>query len=274
MIALTLGRIAFINVMPVYYALEQGKLAHPFHLVYASPAELNVQMQEGHLAISSCSCMEYARRWERYALARDLCIASNGPVQSVLLLSKKPLSELAGSTLLTSGQSHTSVVLTKLLFQERYQIPVNYQTGNVRAAIDSGSAPEAVLTIGDEALSLRAHPQYPYVTDLATAWREWTGLPFVFALWIVNPALLDASMGDPTEYIRESHDWGLAHLEHCLPSVEAQSSLTHEELCFYYREALKFRLGERELQGLTLFYHKCVLANLLSEEPELRFFSS
>ena len=85
---LALGRIAFINVLPVYYALEHGIVQHPYRLVYGSPAELNDQMKNGDLAISSCSCMEYARRWRNYYLAPDLCIASHGPVMSVLLLSR------------------------------------------------------------------------------------------------------------------------------------------------------------------------------------------
>ncbi len=272
---ISLGRIAFINVLPVYYALEEGILSHPFNLVYGIPSALNDKMKNGELAVSSCSCMEYARRWRNYYLASDLCIASPGPVMSVLLLSQAPLTEADGHEILISGQSHTSVVLTKLLLQERLGLKhVRFRTGQVRESLEAGEKPWAVLTIGDEALSLRKHPDYPIRTDLACAWKEWTGLPFVFAVWIIsrNAAQEGLFTGDPTELIRQSRSWGLAHLEQCLSKLQGKTPLCQEELFYYYSQALYFSLGPKECQGLQLFYEKSVKAGLLEEVPPLTFF--
>ncbi|MCR5812902.1 MAG: menaquinone biosynthesis protein [Desulfovibrio sp.] len=275
MLPLALGRIAFINVLPVYYALEHGIVPHPYQLVYGNPAELNDKMKNGELAISSCSCMEYARRWRNYYLASDLCIASHGPVMSVLLLSREPLECAEGHEILISGQSHTSVVLTKLLLKERYHVQhATFRTGQVREALDGGEQPWGVLTIGDEALNLRAHPLFAVKTDLACAWKEWTGLPFVFGVWIISRRCTEEGRfdTDPALCLRQSRAWGLSHLDLCLPAVRQKTPLSPEELLFYYSHALCFSLGAGEQQGLRLFYEKSAQAGLLEEVPPLAFF--
>ena len=193
---------------------------------------------------------------------------------SVLLLSQCPLDELAHETILLSGQSHTSVILTKILFSDYLQIPVTYVSGSVSDSIKNGIPPKAVLTIGDEALSLRNTSLFPYCADLALIWREWTALPFVFALWIINRSCSETFNGDPTEAIRLSRDWGLDHLDICIKSIEDKALLTHDELLYYYTKALTFTLGEAEINGLSLFYQKCLEHHFLSEMPSITFFES
>lgn len=266
-----LGRIAFINVAPIYYALEHHETDHPFSLVYGTPAELNLALRAGTLAASSCSSVEFARNWQHYTLIHDLCIASRGPVQSVLLLSKKPVEALAGAEVLLSGQSHTSVVLTKLLLSRYIEVDVRYTTGSVLDRINSGHTPEAVLTIGDEALLLKKMGTYPSCLDLASAWMDWTGLPFVFALWILHTSASRETIGyDLGSYIRASRDWGFAHLDRVIASVAPKTLLSPEELRVYYTKSLSFTLGELELLGLTTFFEKAVAAHLLPEMPEFR----
>ena len=268
------GRIAFINVAPIYYALENGRLNHPFELVADIPAHLNDLMRDGLLEISACSCLEYARRFRQYYLAKDLCIASNGPVMSVLLLAKRPLSELNGAEILLSGQSHTSVLLTRLLLEERYHVQATYTNGSVSQALTDGHEPLACLTIGDEALKLRNHPSYPYVFDLALEWREWTNLPFVFAVWVISrkACALGLIQEDPGLYLRQSLDYGLAHLDEVIASVAKKTPLSPAELDIYYQEALNFRLTHDQLQGLELFYQKITQHGWLQELPEIHFF--
>lgn len=159
---LRMGRISYLNVLPVYHPLEAGILPHDFELVSGPPALLNDMMSRGELHVSSCSCFEYARRPERYYLVGDLSIGSRGPVMSVLLLSRLPVEELDGHEILISGESHTSVALLRLLMRDRYKLDVRFSTGPVTPALRSDNPPTAFLAIGDEALRLRNHPDYPY----------------------------------------------------------------------------------------------------------------
>ena len=272
---LRMGRISYLNVLPIYHPLEAGILPHDYELVAGPPALLNDMMGRGELHVSSCSCFEYARRPERYYLVDDLSIGSRGPVMSVLLLSRVPVEELGGHEILISGESHTSVALLKLLMRDRYQKPVTYRTGQVTPALRSATPPTAFLAIGDEALRLRDHPGYPYRVDLAEAWRDWTGLPFIFGLWVVSRDAADRGLfrDDPGELLRRGRDWGLAHMDIILDLTGHGCPLGREDLAFYYREGLVYSLGEEELRGLNLFYEKLTRAGLIAAVPPLRFFA-
>ena len=138
---LRMGRISYLNVLPVYHPLEAGILPHDFELVSGPPALLNEMMSRGELHVSSCSCFEYARRPERYYLVGDLSIGSRGPVMSVLLLSRLPVEELGGHEILISGESHTSVALLRLLMRDRYKLDVRFSTGPVTPALRSDTRP-------------------------------------------------------------------------------------------------------------------------------------
>ena len=183
---LRMGRIGYLNVLPIYHPLEAGIIPHDFEIISGPPAVLNNMMARGELHISSNSCFEYAMRPERYHLVEDLSIGSHGNVMSVLLMSRRPVERLDGQTILISGETHTSVALLRLLMKDHYHCDVRYVTGAVTPTLGTERAPEAFLAIGDEALRLRNHPDYPYRLDLADAWVEWTGLPFIFGVWVVS----------------------------------------------------------------------------------------
>lgn len=272
-IPLRLGRISFLNVLPIYYPLEAEIIPHDFELVSGPPALLNEMMAAGQLHASSCSCIEYARHPGRYYLVRDLSIGSRGPVLSVLLLSKKPLSELRGQEILISGESHTSVALLRLLLQDRYGINTRFRTGHVSSELRT-KAPTAFLAIGDEALRLRNHPDYPYRLDLAEEWRTWTGLPFIFGLWVISANTVDKGhfTADPGEVLRKGRDWGLENMDVILDITEKGCPLNREELRNYYLNGLFYSLNESEQAGLREFYTRLQGAGIIEKIPELRFF--
>lgn len=268
-----MGRISYLNVLPIYHPLEAGILQHDFELVAAPPAVLNDMMARGELEISSCSCFEYARNPERYYLVRDLAIGSRGPVMSVLLLSSVPVRELASGEILISGESHTSVALLRLLLNQRYGINPRFRVGQVSPELRSPNPPAAFLAIGDEALRLRDHPGYPWKLDLAEAWRGWTGLPFIFGLWVISRQAANSGLiaGDPGEILRQGRDWGLSNLDVILDLTGLSCPLSRQELKVYYEDGLVYHLGEEELEGLRLFYKKLANAGLIDHVPELRF---
>lgn len=272
---LRMGRINFLNVLPIYHPLEAGIIPHNFELVAGAPAFLNDLMAQGLLQISSCSCIEYARHPERYYLVPDLSIGSRGPVLSVLLLSNLPIGQLSGKEILISGESHTSVALLKLMLRDYYGVDVSYRTGNVTHELASANPPVAFLAIGDEALRLRDLASHPYRVDLAESWRNWTGLPFVFGLWVISAAAAEAGMfaTDPGELLRQGRDWGLANMDVILDLTGHGCPLSREQLRDYYQNGLFYTMAGDALEGLKFFYHKLAQGGLIQAEPELRFYS-
>jgi len=272
-----MGRIGYLNVLPVYHALESGAIAHNYELVYGPPAELNRRMAAGEMLAASTSCIEYARRPEQYLLLPDLAIGSNGPVQSVLLLSRRPVQELSGKRILVSAETHTSAALLRLLLSERYGLQgISYYTGSATELVASGNPPEAFLAIGDEALRLRKHPLYPHRTDLGGEWNEWTGLPFIFGLWVADRAAFKQKGGldaaNPAALLCRSRDWGVENLDSILDIAEQNyPNMTRQEHADYFAGLGAYALGAREQAGLRLFWEKLAFLGEIPQAPEMRF---
>ncbi len=271
---LRMGRIGYLNVLPIYHPLEAGLIAHEFELVSAPPAVLNAMLAREELHISSISCFEYARNPEQYLLIKDLSIGSKGPVMSVLLLSSCPIEQLQGEEILITGETATSVALLQLLLQQKYALNCNFRVGNVSQALLCGQPPKAFLAIGDEALRLRKHQDYIYRHDLAEEWREWTGLPFIFGLWAVSRKAAQAKLfhTDPTLLFHAARTWSFEHMDVILDLTTYGCPLTREELYTYYHEGLLYTLQAEEIRGLELFYAKLAGAGMISQTPELHFY--
>ncbi len=271
---LRMGRIGYLNVLPIYYPLESGRIAHEFELVSAPPAVLNSMMEREELHISSISCLEYACHPEQYYVVKDLSIGSRGPVMSVLLLSSCPFEELTGEDILITGETATSAALLQLLLEEQYGVQARYTVGNVSQCLATGKAPKAFLAIGDEALRLRHHADYTYRLDLAEGWRQWTGLPFIFGLWVVARKAAEARLFsvDPTLLFHEARAWSFAHMDVILDLTQHGCPLSREELSTYYHEGLLYTLRGDELQGLRLFFDKLAEKGRIKQNPALNFY--
>lgn len=262
-----LGRIAWINCFPVYAAIDRGLVSVPAHLVSGTASELNDLLAAGELDVSAVSAVEYARNAAAYHLLPDLAITCDGPVHSVALFSKRPVSELSGTTVLRTASSRTSVLLLELLCRHRWGIEPRFATVRAEAgdlASFSQFPHEAVLVIGDAALMLTTRDEYPYRIDLGEEWKAWTGLPFVFAVWA-------ARRSAPADVVRrihagliESRAWGLAHLDELAVDAAAATGVSRAACRSYFGD-LDYRLSYRHLAGLTDFFRRLAQDGLVPD---------
>lgn len=271
-----LGRIDYVNVLPVYEPLESGAVPGPLSVISGPPAALNAAMRDGRLDMSAASCIEYGRHPERYLLLPDLGIGSSGPVGSVLLLSRRPVEALAGGRVLVSAETHTSAVLLRILLDRLLPAPARFVTAATRgldARLAGTDAPDAVLVIGDEALKLAGHPGYPHRLDLGAAWRDLTGLPFVFGVWLVRrEAARDApmAMAAAAAALLAARDASAARPEHVARLAAERVGLPKAAMKAYF-QGLVFTLGEREQAGLARFYELAAAAGVIPAVPPLDF---
>jgi len=257
-----IGRIPYINCYPVYGALDRGLVELDAELVDGVPTELNRRMASGELDISVVSAVEYARDSERYLLLPDLAISCDGPVRSVMLFSRRPVTELSKRRVVVSRSSMTSVALLELLFEHVWRVKPHFIAGDAELSDvireDAGDI-DARLVIGDAALLLgsRHRARYPHAYDLGEVWKQWTGQPFVFAVWVaqrtsdVKEALVAHSA------LIASRTWGLAHL----PDLARQAALAtgvEPRVCMDYLSGLDYGLSYPHLAGLTEFYRRLV----------------
>jgi len=273
--SMRVGRITYINCYPVYGAIDRGVVPIAGDLVDGVPTALNRQMAEGSLDVSVISAVEYAHDAKRYLLLPDLSICSDGPVRSVVLFSKRPAAELQGRRVLVSRSSMTSVALLELLFENVWDakpafIPSNAELVDI--ARFGEDEHDARLVIGDAALHLwsrlRSPELYPehetlseyrYAYDLGAEWKNWTGLPFVFAVWVAQRTSPVAEALGVHASLIASRDWGLAHLD-TLAAQAAIATGVDRGVCLEYLSGLDYGLSYQHLAGLTEFFRRLVAA--------------
>ena len=250
-----LGRIGYVNCYPVYGAIDRELVAVPATLVSGTPSELNDRLADGRLDVSVISAVAYARRAADYELLPDLAISSDGPVRSVLLFSRRPPERLDGARVLVSTSSRTSVELLDLLARDHWKVSPEVaaaptEPGDLAAL--AGVPHDGVLVIGDAALLLAARHAYEHVTDLGEAWKAWTGLPFVFAVWAARRAVDRQAVRDVHRALLASRKWGLAHLDD-LAVRAAEATGVERSRCREYLGGLDYGLSYRHLAGLSDF---------------------
>src|SRR5438309_12089090 len=255
-----IGRIGYINCAPVYGAIDRGivSLPHGAELVTGTPAELNDLLVAGELDVSVISAVEYARHAKDLVLLPELAISCDGPVRSVMLLSRRTVGQLDGRTVLLTASSRTSVALLELLCREVWKIRPRFAEARAEASDLDHLAElphDAVLVIGDPALLLAQRDTYPHRYDLGAEWKRWTGLPFVFAVWAARRVADPGAVRRGHQALLTSRDWGLAHLD-LLAAAAAEATGVPVTACREYLGGLDYALTDKHLAGLTDFFRR------------------
>lgn len=260
------GRIPYLNCAPVYGAVDRGIVSLDAELVTGVPSALNRQMSAGTLDVSVISAVEYAREAGKYLLLPELAISCHGAVRSVMLFSTRPAAELHGEQVLVSRSSMTSVALLELLFENVWKARPVFVPGDAEADdLKRDQSPVAArLVIGDAALMLRHrdHPvseahgrDYPFLYDLGSEWKSWTGLPFVFAVWVARREVSAREALAVHAALIESRDWGVQHVrelsDELAPAYRLPSAVLQE-----YLRGLDYGLGLEYLEGLSEFFRR------------------
>lgn len=267
---LKLGHIIYSNCFPVHAGIITKRVPFPFSLIEGIPTELNRFLYEGKLDVSPSSSIEYAMNPDKYRLLPDLSITSKGKAKSIILESRVPMADLDGKTVALTSASATSVVLLRVLLELQYGVNPNfimYEQG----VEDPFPNADAALTIGDLALKKALQSKHPHIYDLGELWREFTGLPFVFALWQVNyKKSIDKDLKKLYDILTESKAYGLANSRELAQGL-AETFGLGVELLFTYWNSLSYELGEAEKKGLMTYYGYAAELGVIEKVPDLRF---
>jgi len=246
--SIRLGRIAYVNMAPVFYELNAD-----VEEVTGVPTELSRMLLDGEVDIAAIPSIEYARNADRLRILPRLCVSSEGAVDSIQLVTTIPFGQVR--SVAVTPESATSVVLVRVLLPDAEIVPLGFDA-------------DATLLIGDAALRSAFENPTPHY-DLGRLWLERTGLPMVFAVWAAPEPVVD----------------GLIELEHGLVSSvrlaraepERFARRASEEYGYppgfmaRYFEKLRYSFGPRERAGLYTFLEMARDAGELAHVPELRF---
>jgi chorismate dehydratase len=270
---LRVGHIAYANCIPFFHYL--GECGFSGQTVSGVPSTLNALLATGQVDLSPSSSIEYGRNWARYLLLPGLSISSRGAVGSVLLFTHEPLENRADSPIAVTGESATSIILLQILLKEFLKFPVLPRMvpfGPVEERIAAGGSG---LLIGDRALRASLDGLAPWIYDLGELWWHYTGLPFVFALWVVGHPAARAKSEELALFqnqLRESLARVLADPEGTAAQVPEYHWFGRSRLAAYWR-AMSYDFSPDHRQGLELFFRLAVRHRLLAEVPQLKFFS-
>jgi chorismate dehydratase len=234
--------VSYLNTKPLIYGFEQGMMKDAIELVIDYPAKIADALIKDEIDIGLIPVAAIPKLKEHHIVS-DYCIAADGEVASVCLFSEVPLNEI--KTVLLDYQSRTSVALVQLLMKEYWKInpAIKNADNDFREKINGTTA---AVVIGDRALEQRKTSSYIY--DLGLAWKEYTGLPFVFAAWVSNKPLSDAFVKE----FNAANQHGLARLEEVI-KINKSDVYSLEE---YYTTNIKFVLDSTRRLAIALFLEK------------------
>lgn len=276
------GHIEFLNCFPLYYGFEQtGMLADDrrldrpdrpgVDLLPGVPTALNRMLANAEIDLGPVSSIAYARNHRRLLLSRRLCISSFGAVDSIQLVSKRPLEKIR--TVALTLQSATSVTLLKTILKLRFRQEVSYSelTGPVEATLGDH---DAVLLIGDQGLEALYFPT-PGTTchDLGALWKDWTGLPMVYAVWAAREDFArtnGAELLAVEEELVRCLDYARGHRSEVVESALGRYRFDRAGLTQYFAR-LHYDFTPEYREGLMRFYQLAHEAGELEEVPRLHF---
>lgn len=273
---LSLGAIEFINSLPIDLGLLSGAVRHDLDIVSGAPAELNARLSAGDLDLGPVSAFWYGKHRADLLLLPDLSISSESSVHSVLLFSKTSLEKTRGDIFIT-GKGRTTPALLEMLCRGRHGFKPRFVSGRYEGGgIPAGC--DAMLLIGDEALLAAETLKNTelLVTDLASEWRAWTGLPIVFAVWAVRRSVFArraAAVMAAYEALLQSKRWGAENPEKIFAESARRTGLAEGTLRRYF-SVLNHGFDERLQKGLRAYFDQAARFHLLDEVGEFETIAS
>lgn len=267
---LKLGHIIYSNCFPPHAGILTQTVPFPFKIVEGIPTELNRLLYEGKVDVAPSSSIEYAMNPGRYLLFPELSITAKNKVMSILLESRVPMQELNKKVVALTTASATSVVLLRILLEVQHDLEPGY-TQYEQGVEDPSEQADAMLSIGDFALTKKTLPSFPYRYDLGELWHEFTGLPFVFALWQVNyKKNLEQDLDAMYDILLASKRYGLSHLRDLSESRTEQFNVSADRL-YEYWNSFSYAFGKEEQKGLLAFYGYAAQIGVIEPVTDLRF---
>ena len=236
-----IGAVSYLNTRPLLLGLAQEGFKNRIDLVKSYPAKIAQELLAGQIDIGLVPVAIIPQLTHPHIIS-NYVIGTNGAVASVALFSQVPIDEI--KSIYLDYQSRTSVQLLKILLAQFWKKEVEFLAAT-EGYIDQISGTTAGLIIGDRALDNLN--KFPYMYDLGLAWKQHTGLPFVFAAWVANQPI-------PAEFMAAfdaANGYGVAHLEEVISLIPANEQVY--DLHKYYTENISFVYDEEKKLGLNAF---------------------
>jgi chorismate dehydratase len=265
------GHIQFINCFPLFYGLIEKKFLLEIELIKGNPTDLNRMLAGNLLDLAPIPSIAYARNYRDYVLMPDISVSCDGEVKSIYLFSRLPIERLHNKKIALTNISRTSQALLRILMARCYNIAPEY----FQSAPELGAMlmeADAALLIGDDALRARYKTRDRlYIYDLGQEWKNFTGLPMVFAVWAIRRDFAH-NHRDELKLIRDTFTDSIKFSLECIQDCAAKASQWEDFSADYlveYFNSLRFDFDPRKQEGLLQYYKEAKNQGIIDEVPPL-----
>jgi chorismate dehydratase len=258
-----LGAVSYLNTTPLVRGLD----ARPelFTVRFDVPSLCASLLHAGSVDVGLIPAVEYLSG--DYAIVPDIAIGSDGAVVSVAIFTRVPIGEV--QTLALDTSSRTSAALTRILCARHWRTAPVFTSADPDVDVML-AANDAALVIGDRALDIDAAALGATKIDLGVAWKQMTGLPFVYAVWAGRPDALDREQVVALQDARARGEREVAEIAR--ETGGGNPAIEHRNL-EYLRDTLRYGLSERETAGLARFHALAVELGIAPAVRPLRFYA-
>jgi chorismate dehydratase len=260
---LRLGSVSYLNAKPLIYGLDE---ADDLRLLLDVPSRLIDGLRDRRFDVALLPVIDY----QRLAGLKVLCaggIGCDGPTLTVRIFSRVPIAQI--KMLACDTDSHTSVALARVILAESFGVRPEFVDLNHDDS-DAGGQAEARLLIGDKVVCDEP-VGFAHQLDLGEAWKNLTGLPFVFAAWMARQGI---DLGDLPQRLETAKRQGMAHIE----EIVARHAIPRgwpATLAFQYLTAnLKYDIGPRQLEAIRQFHQLAAKHGIIASPPRDLVFDS
>ncbi len=235
-----IGAVSYLNTRPMIYGMRNPEIADRIELQMDYPARTAAKLMNDEIDLGLIP-VAVIPRLKEYHLVSDYCIGCDGEVGSVAVFGDEPIQHLRSVWL--DYQSRTSVALTKILLRDHWRISPELLAADNDDYMEHIHGNTGGLVIGDRAFIQRKRSAFMF--DLGQAWKEHTGLPFVFATWVSNKQIDEEFIA----LFNEANAVGLGQLD----KVIAENPFSHTDLDHYYRVNMSYAFDETKKAGMKKF---------------------
>jgi chorismate dehydratase len=251
---------SYLNTAPLVWSFLYGQNHGRVEIILDNaPARSAELLSQGRVNAALVPIFAY-QSIEDIFLIPDVCVGAHSRVQSVCLITKgSELNEVKSVAL--DSSSRTSVALTKVIFREFLCREPEWKVADPEPASMLANA-DGALIIGDPAL--RVSTAGFRVFDLAALWREFTGLGFIFAMWMCGRE-------SPMIDFAAARDEGIAHIDEIIANYPSEIGLSRDEMKTYLTKNISYSIDDAMREGMELYFKLTLKHELIEQNKPLRF---
>jgi len=264
-----LGVVSFVNTLPLIEGLDH---VEGLTLRHSVPSLLIDQLLAREVDVALCSSIDYQRSPVPLMVLPCGMLGCDGPTLTVRLYADRPIGEL--TRVYCDTDSHTSVALMRILLREQYGTEPELIDYNAREHVAHNRPiewPGAMLLIGDKVVTDSPPAvRYPHQLDLGEAWAQFTGLPFVFALWLAREDADPARLTTVVAVLDRQRRYNALRVDSIIHYRAVPRNWPKDLAGKYLKQSIAYDFTEPRRRGLELFFAKARELGIIDEVRPLR----